>query len=140
MEIYQTPFGQIEVDPETVITFPSGLPGFPECKRYKLLHEERPDPQVLWLQSLDDADVCFSVIEADRLGLNYQIVLSDAECAEIDLENQEDVRLLLILSRKQEEVAASISANAQAPIVLNLQARKAMQKIGLRADIVFRNV
>ncbi len=140
MEVYQTPFGSIEVDPQTVITFPSGLPGFPECKRYKLLHEDRPNPQVLWLQSLDEADVCFNVVEADSLGLNYQISLSDEECAEIGLENQEDVRLLLILARKDETVSPSISANAQAPIVLNLLTRKALQKFGLRADVVFRNV
>ncbi len=139
MEIYQTPFGQIEVDPETVITFPSGLPGFPQSKRYKLLHEERPDPQVLWLQSLDDTEVCFSVVEADRLGLAYQITLDDDECAEIGLEAPEDVRLLLILARKEDDVVG-IAANAQSPIVLNLRTRKALQKTGLRADIVFRNV
>ncbi|MBS1156164.1 MAG: hypothetical protein H6R07_2088 [Proteobacteria bacterium] len=139
MEIYQTPFGQIEVDPDTVITFPSGLPGFPDIKRYKLLHEERPDPQVLWLQALDDTDVYFSVVEADRLGLSYQITLNDDECAEIGLQSPEDVRLLLILARKENEVAG-IAANAQSPIVLNLRTRKALQKSGLRADIVFRNV
>lgn len=140
MEVYQTPFGQIEVDPDTVITFANGLPGFPDCKRYKLLHEEGPNPQVLWLQSLDDTAVCFSVIEADRLGLNYQIVLSDEECAAIGLNAPEDVRLLLILARKQEAPAQDIRANVQAPIVLNLQTRQAFQKTGLRADIVFRNV
>lgn len=139
MEIYQTPFGQIEVDPDSVITFPDGLPGFPDSKRYKLLHEERPDPQVLWLQSLDDTELYFSVLEADRLGLSYQISLSDEECEKIGLQDPEDVRLLLILSRKNSDGAA-ISANTQSPIVINLRTRRAFQKAGLRADIVFRNL
>ena len=139
MEIYQTPFGQIEVDPDSVITFPDGLPGFPDSKRYKLLHEERPDPQILWLQSLDDTDLYFSVLEADRLGLSYQISLNDEECEKIDLQDPEDVRLLLILARKGND-AAGISANTQSPIIINLRTRKAFQKTGLHADIVFRNL
>lgn len=138
MEIYQTPFGQIEVDPDTVISFPDGLPGFPEQKRYKLLHEDRPNPQVLWMQSLDDAEVCFSVVEAERLGLNYQIVLDDDECAKIGLESADEAKLLLILARKDGK--GDITANTQAPIVLNPRTRKALQKIGLRADVVFSNL
>lgn len=139
METYKTLFGDIQVDPETVITFPSGVPGLPDCKRYKLLHEDKPNPQVMWLQSLDDAAVCFSVVEAERLGLNYQVTLSDEECAEIDLQSSDEAQLLLVLAR-HDEGEPNIVANTQAPFVLNVRSRKALQKIGVRADIVFRNV
>jgi flagellar assembly factor FliW len=139
METYKTLFGDIQVDPETVITFPSGVPGLPDCKRYKLLHEDKPNPQVMWLQSLDDAAVCFSVVEAERLGLNYQVTLSDEECAEIDLQSSDEAQLLLVLARHDER-EPNIVANTQAPFVLNVRSRKALQKIGVRADIVFRNV
>ena len=139
MERYQTQFGEIEVDPETVIVFPSGMPGLPECKRYKLLHEDKPSPLVMWLQSLDDADVYFNVIEAERLGLSYQVVLSDEECTEIDMQNADVASLLLIISRKIDE-KTGISANTQAPIVLNVRSRKALQKTGVKANIVFSNI
>lgn len=139
MEIYKTPFGDIQVDPETVITFPAGLPGLPDCKRYKLLHEDKPDPHVMWLQSLDDMAVCFNVVEAERLGLTYQVTLSDEECSEIDLQSADEAKLLLVLRRNQEG-EPGIVANTQAPFVLNMRSRKALQKIGVRADIVFRNV
>lgn len=139
METYKILFGDIQVDPETVITFPSGVPGLPDCKRYKLLHEDKPNPQVMWLQSLDDAAVCFSVVEAERLGLNYQVTLSDEECAEIDLQSSDEAQLLLVLARHDER-EPNIVANTQAPFVLNVRSRKALQKIGVRADIVFRNV
>lgn len=139
METYTTPFGEIQVDPETIITFPSGLPGLPACKRFKLLHEDRPSPQVMWLQSLDDVAVFFNVIEAERLGLTYQVTLADEECAEIDMQEGDETRLLLVL-RRNDEGAAGIVANTQAPFVLNLRSRKALQKTGVRADVVFRNV
>lgn len=138
MERYKTQFGEIEVDPETVIVFPSGMPGLPECKRFKLLHEEKPSPLVMWLQSLDDADVYFNVIEAERLGLSYQVTLSDEECLEVEMEEDDVASLLLIISKKESE-NSSISANTQAPIVLNVRSRKALQKTGVKAHIVFSN-
>lgn len=139
MENYKTPFGDIQVDPETIITFPSGLLGFPECKRYKLLHEDKPNPQVMWLQSLDDMAVCFNVVEAERLGLTYQVTLTDEECTEIELQSSDEAKLLLVLDRN-EQGTSGIVANTQAPFVLNVRARKALQKTGVRADIVLRNV
>lgn len=139
VETCKTLLGEIEVDPDTVITFPSGLPGLPACQRYKLLHEDKPSPQVMWLQSLDNPEVYFNVIEAERLGLNYQLTLNDEECAEIDLQPQDTTQLLLILARGA-EANSGVFARTQAPFVLNLRSRKALQKTGVRADVVFRNL
>ncbi|MCX7204552.1 MAG: flagellar assembly protein FliW [Proteobacteria bacterium] len=138
MQTLNTRFGEIEIDPETVLTFPQGMPGFEDCTRYKLLHEEQPNPRVRWLQSLDDADLSFSLVQVEHLGLSYEVSLSDEECALIELEHAEDAVLLLLLSRPFEEGQA-ISANTQAPVVLNIKSRKALQKVGVRADIVFRS-
>ena len=139
METYQTPFGEIQVDPETVIVFPSGMPGLPACQRYKLLHEDNPNPRVMWLQSLNDPAVFFNVVEAASLGLSYQVSLSDEECAEIGLDGTDEACLLLILSRGG-DTQPGIAANTQAPIVLNARTRKALQKSGVRANVVFSNI
>ncbi|WP_297576286.1 flagellar assembly protein FliW [uncultured Deefgea sp.] len=136
MQVYPSRFGQIEVDPETIIQFPLGIPGFEDCKNYKLLHEEKPNPKVLWLQSLDDAAVLFTLVETERLGLNYALTLSDAECQTIELTAPSDAKLFLILSRPE---GGAISVNTNAPLVINLNTRKGLQKIDVKADIVFRN-
>ena len=136
MQVFQSRFGQIEVDPDTIIHFPLGIPGFEDCKNYKLLHEEGKEPQVLWLQSLDDSATMFTLIEAERLGLNYMLTLSDEECDCIELKNAEDAKLFLILSRPD---GNQMSANTRAPLVINLQSRKGLQKLDVKADIVFRN-
>ncbi|WP_028451810.1 flagellar assembly protein FliW [Chitinilyticum aquatile] len=137
MQQFKTPFGNIEIDPDTIIEFPQGLPGFEDCHRFKLLHEEAANPTVHWLQSLDQADVSFSIVEASRLGLSYQVKLDDDECALIDLQSADEALLLLILAR--DDASEKIKALTQAPLVLNLRARKALQKVGLRANIVFSN-
>lgn len=138
MQIQSTRFGLIEVDESTVITFPQGLSGFEQLHRFKLIHEDKPDPQVLWLQSLDEADVSFNLVEAGRLGIHYQITLDDAECELLQLAQAEDAALLLLLYRA-DDGKGGIQANTQAPIVLNLASRLALQKTGLRANIVFSN-
>lgn len=139
MTVIETRFGKIDIDPQTVLEFPLGLPGFEQYTRYKLLHEDKPNPQVMWLQSLDDADLVFSIIEADRLGLNYQISLSDEEVALLELTAPQDAILLLILSRP-EDGSAPVAANTRAPLVLNPESRKGLQKTGVRAEIVFSNL
>ncbi|QLI80415.1 flagellar assembly protein FliW [Chitinibacter fontanus] len=136
MDVFQSQFGPIEVDPDTIIHFPAGLPGFDDCKNYKLLHEEKPNPSVYWLQSLDDASVAFSIVGAEHLGFNYVLALDDDECASIDLTDPNEAMLFLILSRPENE---AIRANTMAPLVLNLRSRKGLQKIGLKANIVFSN-
>ncbi|HSC79801.1 MAG TPA: flagellar assembly protein FliW [Chitinolyticbacter sp.] len=138
MQTVHTRFGEIQIDPNTVLTFPRGLPGFEHCQRFKLLHEDKPDPKVLWLQSLDEADLVLSVVSSELLGVNYQIQLTDDECALIDLQAGDEVTLLLILARP--EADGGIRANTVSPLVLNARSRLGLQKTGLQADIVFRNV
>lgn len=137
MNIITPRFGALNIDDRTTIVFPQGLPGFESCRQFTLLHEEVPDPKVWWLQSIDDPEVVFSVIEAVLLGVNYQIVLSDAESELLQVDNIEDIALLLTLSRQ--DGGGEIRANTQSPILLNVTSRLALQKAGLRAEIVFTN-
>ncbi|GLS04268.1 flagellar assembly factor FliW [Chitiniphilus shinanonensis] len=137
MQIIKTRFGEVAVDPNTILTFPRGLPGFEQFTRFKLLHEDKPQPKVLWLQSLDDENLAFSVVTSELLGVNYQIQLSDDECQLLELENPDDVTLLLVLAKQ--ESGQPFSANTQAPLVINVKSRLGLQKTGLQADIVFRN-
>ncbi|QDQ28187.1 flagellar biosynthesis protein FliW [Chitinimonas arctica] len=135
MQVVTPRFGALDIDENSLINFPQGLPGFERCQRFKLLHEEVPEPKVMWMQSLEEPEVVFSVIDANLLGLHYQLSLTDAESATIDFSGSEDLVLLLTLSRDGDEV----KANTQSPIVLNVASRQALQKSGVRAEIVFTN-
>ncbi|GAB3250175.1 flagellar assembly protein FliW [Chitinimonas naiadis] len=137
MQVVTPRFGVIDIDENTVINFPDGLPGFEDCTRFKLLHEDVPEPKVMWLQSLDDPAVVFSVIDTRRMGLHYQLTLSDEEAALIQLTDSENLALLLTLTR--DGTGAGIKANTQSPILLNVASRLAFQKGGVRAEIVFTN-
>ncbi len=117
----------VEVDPETLFTFPDGLAGFENCKRFKLFHEEGK-PTVFWLQCVDDPEAMFPVVVPEQLDLEYQIELTDEDCSLIDLRNEADAAVVVIIYR---DVAqdGKIAANTYSPVVLNLKSRKGMQKV-----------
>jgi len=117
----------VSIDPETVFTFPEGIAGFENCKRFKLFHEEGK-ATVFWLQSLDDTSLTFPIVAPEAFDIEYQIELSDADCTLIDLQGTEDVAVVVIVYRNEAE-GGKIAANTRSPVILNLRSRKGMQKI-----------
>ncbi|HMW17058.1 MAG TPA: flagellar assembly protein FliW [Accumulibacter sp.] len=117
----------VPVDPEKIFTFPEGLAGFEHCQRYKIFHEEGK-PTVFWLQSLDEATVMFPIVVPELLDLEYEIELSDADCALLDLASPEDAAVAIIVYRDAPE-SGSIAANTRSPIILNLSNRRGIQKV-----------
>jgi flagellar assembly factor FliW len=118
---------EVPVDPDTLFTFSEGLAGFEDCKRFKIFHEEGK-PSVFWLQSIDDTEVMFPIVTPEALDIEYQIELSDADCTLIALDNIEDAAVAIIVYRDQ-AANGKIAANARSPLILNLKARKGMQKV-----------
>ena len=117
----------VPIDPDTLFTFAKGIVGFENCKRFKLFHEEGK-ATVFWLQSVDDTAVMFPIVAPEALDIEYQIELSDADCALIGLQSVEDVAVVLIVYRDEAE-SGKIAANTRSPVILNLKSRKGMQKV-----------
>jgi flagellar assembly factor FliW len=131
MKITLTRFGieDVEVDPQTIITFPKGIVPFEDCKRYKLFHEEGK-LRVLWLQSLDDADLVFSVTDDPAfLKFSYEVMLSDEELELLQLDPSDDIALVVILFRDEYTKGGGINAVTSGPIVINTTKRIGLQKL-----------
>ncbi len=117
----------VTIDPETLFSFPEGIAGFEDCKRFKVFHEEGKTT-VFWLQSVDDVAVAFPIVAPESLDIEYQIELSDADCALIDLQDAKDIAVAVIVYRDEAE-GGKIGANTRSPVILNLNSRKGMQKV-----------
>ena len=137
--------GEVDVDENTIITFAHGLAAFENCTRFKLFHDaDRNSPRVYWLQSLDNPDVLFSVTDPGRLGIRYEVLLTDDEIASLALARPEDAMVLLIVYREVDSqetnpLLAQLRANVRSPLIINLASLRGMQKLNLECDIVFRN-
>lgn len=136
-----TRFGELDVDPARIITFPRGIPGFENLTRWTLFHELNDKGQpvsgvVIHLQSIDDGKVSLPLTEPNLFGFNYELVLSDSEVADLKLDSAEDVLVLATLSAmdvvaqgKGPLEPANMYANISAPILINVKSRIGIQKI-----------
>jgi flagellar assembly factor FliW len=141
MKIESPVLGAIEVSEDKVIEFPAGLPGFEQCHKFVLVHEEGGEGQVFQLQSADDPAVAFSLTGPERLGITYEFPLTDEEVASLKLAKPEDAVVAVIVRKDSEAPAnAGLRANFMAPLVINVNARRGLQKIIEKAgcDIILR--
>ena len=144
MKFHSTQFGMQEVDPESILTFPKGMPGFEGSTRYKLFHDDKEQQVVVhWLQSIDEPDVAFALVDPAVFGLNYEFVLTDEEEQLLKMENVDDIAVLLIAYKPQPDADSktNINANINGPIVLNTRTRLGLQKIlvGIEADLTLKS-
>jgi flagellar assembly factor FliW len=137
MQVITHRFGtveHVEVDDADVYHFEPGLGGFERLHRYALVRDE--DSPVEWLQSLEEPDVVFALIEPFLFHPDYGFELADRECGELGLERPQDamVRCVLTLSSSVEE----ITANLLAPIVLNQATGRGRQVVLQDANLPLR--
>ena len=118
--------GKIEIDDEKIITFPEGVVGFPDTKRYVLLHPDEESPFGL-LQAVDDADLAFMVTEPRGFFPEYHVKYPREELKVISYKRNDPLVTLVILTMAKD--ISEITANLKAPLVFNLRTRLGKQVI-----------
>lgn len=122
-------FGEIEVDPERVINFPQGLIAFEDNKRFLLIHEDESAAPVSYtLQSLDNPHVAFQIIDPAEIGFAYELLLTDAESATLQSPRAQDIAVMQILFKREDDGQQTLGANVRAPLIINTAARVGIQK------------
>ena len=118
-------FGEIEVNPERVITMTSPILGFPESRRY-ILRPHGADSPFLWLQSLDNPDLAFVVVQSALIDVAYAPRLAELDREELALASGQDAELLIILTLLP-NAHPPMTANLLGPVALNPERRLAKQ-------------
>lgn len=124
-----TRFGEIVVEPSSLLELPQGLLGFPEERCYCLL-VSGPESPVQWLQSVARPELAFLVVNPHEFFPDYEVFLEDDAAAELGLEQPEEAAILALLSLQEDR---SVTANLVGPIVVNTRTRQGLQVV-LDAD------
>jgi flagellar assembly factor FliW len=112
--LQSTRFGEIEVSPDAIIDFPSGLIGL-GGRRYALL--ARSDQSAFaWLHSMDDPALAIPITDPWRFFETYEIELSDDEADRIGL--SDDAETAVWVTVRAAEALDDFSANLRAPILV----------------------
>jgi flagellar assembly factor FliW len=128
--IETTNFGKIAFERDSELEFPRGLPGFDSRRRFVAVTFPASEPLV-YLQSLEDRELCFITMPILAADPRYQLNVSgeDLEMLELAAGRQprigKDVLCLAVLSMRE----SGPTANLLAPIVVNLRTRRAVQAI-----------
>jgi flagellar assembly factor FliW len=107
-------FGQVEIDPSTVIEFPDGLIGLGGT-HYALLTPEVAGP-FLWLHSLDDPTLALPVANPHQFFARFSVELTDEDAERCKLD--ETTPLDIYVTVCAAPALAQFTANCKAPIVL----------------------
>ena len=116
-------FGQLEVENDKVIRFPTGLVGLPGLNQYILI--DHKDTPLKWLQALDDPDIAFIVASPMLIVENYSVELDDSVKKSLQIENDNDIVVLVIMRVDGEDVIA----NFHGPLVINARKKQGMQLV-----------
>ncbi|MGG1664381.1 flagellar assembly protein FliW [Brevibacillus sp. NRS-1366] len=107
------------------LIFQDGVPGFPELQRFLLVQGE-PGSPFFSLQSQEDEQVGFWVIEPFLFFPEYEFTLPDSVKAQLQIEEDTPMFICNVVSFREE---GQITVNLKAPIVLNEKNQLAKQVI-----------
>jgi flagellar assembly factor FliW len=129
MKINTKIFGEIEIADEKIVTFENGIIGFPEMKRFALLHDEEKgtDVGIRFLQSLDEPAFAMPVMNPLIVKPDYNPEVEDQLLAELGEISPDDLLVLVTVSIPGD--IQKMSVNLQGPIVINVEKHKACQVI-----------
>lgn len=127
MRVQTSRFGEIEVDEANVVTFSAGIIGFPSMTRYVLRDHDRDMP-FQWLQSLDNGDLAFIVMNPTLVTMDYRVALGPQEIADLGSSNADDLTLWVILTVPSPD-PNRITANLQGPIIINTKTHYGKQLV-----------
>jgi len=117
-------FGEVEVQNTDILHFIQPPFGFESSKRFVLLFDDDENNGLGWLQSVDDAALCFIVMDANYFAPTYAPSVPTWVVKKL---GGDDISAWTICVIPDDMHKAT--ANLKSPIFINLKTQKAMQVI-----------
>jgi len=120
-----------KIDSEKVLTFPHGIPGFEKYTTYLVYHKEENDMSAYWLESTEQPEVTFTIVDPGQYGLSYDLELTEEERELLQAEGAEEIGVFMMLSKKENAGVPSpaLNANISGPVIINPRTRIGLQKV-----------
>ncbi|GHV42216.1 flagellar assembly factor FliW [Clostridia bacterium] len=128
--------GEAEISDDLIIDFANGLPGFDEDKRFVVINDEELGMFKL-LQSIDDSEVCFFIIDGPVVFPEYNPLVEIEEMTELGEYEPNDFSIYNIVKIPADMKAST--ANLKAPIVINNNAKKGKQIVCTNEEYTLRH-
>ncbi len=127
MKIITRDFGEQEIENDKIITFPDGIIGFEDVKKYALLSPLGDGVFPMWLQAVDSKEPCFVVYDPMEIYSDYCFEISDEMQQALNIDENSPYRCLAVAIVPDDYRKTTI--NLRCPIVVNTNERIAAQVI-----------
>ncbi len=131
MRINSSRLGPLEVPDDKLITMERPILGFEGLTRFCLVDRDEMAP-FLWLQSAEEEEVAFIVVNPKAFFPNYRIEVNRKEIAELRIKQLESVETYVIVTMKDDP--RDLSANLQGPILINTENGLAKQLVLVNSE------
>jgi len=122
MKLLTRDLGELEIDEKDIVTFAGPIFGFEQYRRFVFLYQKEIVENFIWLQSVDEPELCFILVQPDLITDHYQPELPrEAQ----DLLGDGDYMCWLMVCLR--EPFQDSTVNLRSPIVVNPKERKAAQ-------------
>ncbi|MDR0465146.1 MAG: flagellar assembly protein FliW [Treponema sp.] len=125
MKVDTKALGLIEIDDKQKINFPRGLFGFEDYCKFVLFDAEH-EP-FYWLQSVDEKEIAFILINPFLFRKDYEANVSDEELTEIGIVSHDNILVFVIVTIPQD--GSPMTANLQGPLIINRESMTGMQAV-----------
>ncbi len=118
--------GALNVLPSDVLLFPTGLLGFPECRRFALLRGGGDG--LFWLQSMEYSTLAFLLVDPFTIESDYSFDVQPSQIADLGPADPADVGLLSVVTLPANRDEQP-TVNLQGPLIINFKTRQAKQVV-----------
>ena len=121
-------FGEVEIEDSKIISFPNGIIGFPDLKRFTLMHDEEQGTNTIkWLQSVEEPGFAMPVMDPLFVCPDYQPMVDKEAVADIGDLQDEDMLVLVTVTVPHD--LKQMTVNLKGPFIINTKEMKATQTI-----------
>ena len=122
-------FGTIDIPEEKIIVLENGMIGFPEMRNFALIFdaEKEKNRKIQWLQSMDEPEVAFPVIDPTFIKEDYKPTINTEILKPLGELTEENTFVLSTVTVPKD--LEKMSINLKAPIIINSETNKGVQII-----------
>jgi flagellar assembly factor FliW len=117
MQIQTNQFGLIRYDEDKILHFQSGIFGFENLHSYIIIDDEETQP-FRWLQSTEEAEVCFPLLDPFLFFKNY-ISHLPKDIVRSFKDESKLINVLVVVTLKNDQ--GNMTMNLKGPLILNFK-------------------
>jgi len=127
MKIKTRDFGEISVSPDAIIRFKLPIYGFEQYTDFTLISDPNIGGSIVWLQSVQDPDLCFILVDPKLVSEEYSPKLSDDMEKLLRSKGINETEIWVIAVIPQEFRKSTV--NLKSPIMIDMSSKSAAQII-----------